>query len=116
MLKPRIIARLDIKGENVVKGICFEGLRVVGDPEKLATKYYNQGADELIFMDSVASLYGRNNLISIIKLASKDIFIPITVGGGIRSVEDAQKLFASGADKIAVNTAISLDVNSSITA
>ena len=101
----RIIARLDIKGPNLIKGINLEGLRVIGNPNKYAVKYFQNGADELIFMDSVASLYGRNNLISIIKLASKDIFIPITVGGGIRSVEDAQKLFISGADKIAVNTA-----------
>jgi len=107
----RIIARLDIKGPNLIKGINLEGLRVVGNPNKYAAKYFENGADELIFMDVVASLYGRNNLIEIIKLASKDIFIPITVGGGIRSVSDAIKLFDSGADKIAINTAAVLNPN-----
>tara|TARA_B100000029_G_scaffold480030_1_gene527666 strand:+ start:1205 stop:1960 length:756 start_codon:yes stop_codon:yes gene_type:complete len=101
----RIIGRLDIKGPNLIKAINLEGLRVVGDPNKYAKKYFHDGMDELIYMDSVASLYGRNNLVDIIKTASKDIFIPITVGGGIRSVEDADKLFVSGADKIAINTA-----------
>jgi len=104
MLKPRIIARLDIKGEKVVKGICFEGLRVMGDPDILATKYYNQGADELLYIDTVASLYGRNNLTDVVKIAATHIFIPMVVGGGIRSVEDAHNLFRSGADKIAINT------------
>ena len=107
----RIIARLDIKGPNLIKGINLEGLRVVGNPNKYAAKYFENGADELIFMDVVASLYGRNNLIEIIKLASKDIFIPITVGGGIRSVSDAIKLFDSGAGKIAINTAAVLNPN-----
>ena len=101
----RIIARLDIKGPNLIKGIQFEGLRVIGDPNKYALKYYDQGADELIFIDAVASLYERNNLVDIIKKASNDVFIPITVGGGIRSIEDAEKLFLNGADKIAINTA-----------
>lgn len=101
----RIIARLDIKGPNLIKGIRFEGLRVIGDPNKYALKYYNQGADELIFLDCVASLYGRNNLVEIIKKASNDVFIPITVGGGIRSIKDAETLFLNGADKIAINTA-----------
>jgi cyclase len=101
----RIIGRLDIKGPNLIKGINLEGLRIVGHPNKYAVKYFNDGIDELIFMDSVASLYNRNNLSNIIKIASKDIFIPITVGGGIRSVDDAHKLFISGADKIAINTA-----------
>jgi len=101
----RIIGRLDIKGENLIKGINLEGLRIIGLPNDYAKKYFKDGVDELIYMDSVASLYGRNNLLEIIKLASKDIFIPITVGGGIRKIEDAQKLFVSGADKIAINTA-----------
>jgi len=101
----RVIGRLDIKGENLIKGINFEGLKIIGDPNKYAKKYFQEGADELIYMDSVASLYGRNNLTNIIKAASKDIFIPITVGGGIRSIEDAKNLFISGADKIALNTA-----------
>jgi imidazole glycerol-phosphate synthase subunit HisF len=101
----RIIARLDIKNHNLIKGINLEGLRVIGEPNQYALKYYNEGIDEIIFMDAVASLYGRNNLYEIISKASKNIFIPITVGGGIRSVEDASKAFKSGADKVAVNTA-----------
>jgi len=101
----RIIARLDIKGPNLIKGLHLEGLRVIGDPNKYAIKYYNEGADELLFIDCVASLYGRNNLIDIINHASKDVFIPVTVGGGIRSIEDAEKLFLNGADKIAINSA-----------
>lgn len=105
MQKPRIIARLDIKTENVVKGIRFEGLRIMGRPDELATRYYEQGADELLYIDTVASLYGRNNLTDVVKRAASHIFIPMTVGGGIRAVADAQALLRSGADKIAVNTA-----------
>ena len=77
----RIIGRLDIKNENLIKSINLEGLRVIGDPNKFAKKYYTDGADELIFMDLVASLYNRNSLHDIIKNVSKDVFIPITVGG-----------------------------------
>lgn len=101
----RIIPRLDIKGKNLIKGINLEGLRVVGDPNDFAKKYYEQGADELIFMDNVASLYGRNNLYNVIHEATKNVFIPITVGGGIRSIKDANKVLRAGADKIAINTA-----------
>jgi imidazole glycerol-phosphate synthase subunit HisF len=104
-LKPRIIARLDMKTENVVKSIRYEGLRIMGKPDELATLYYEQGADELLYIDTVASLYGRNNLVDIVKQAASHIFIPMTVGGGIRCVSDAQTLLRSGADKIAVNTA-----------
>lgn len=101
----RIIPRLDIKGPNLIKGIRLEGLRVMGDPHSFAVRYYEAGADELIYMDIVASLYGRNNLSDIISRAADQVFIPITVGGGIRSVADAQHILRSGADKVAVNTA-----------
>ena len=105
MRKIRLIARLDIKSSNLVKPINLEGLRVVGEPNFFAKKYYKEGVDELIFMDCVATLYGRNNLSSIIKKATRDIFIPITVGGGIRNLDDAKNILNCGADKVAVNTA-----------
>lgn len=101
----RLIARLDIKGPNLIKGIHMEGLRVIGSPNEFAIKYYEQGADELIYMDCVASLYGRNNLREIVQEAAKDVFIPMTVGGGVRCVTDATDLLRCGADKIAINTA-----------
>lgn len=101
----RIIPRLDIKGTNLIKGIRLEGLRVIGNPQEYAIKYYREGADELVYMDIVASLYGRNNLSEIISRAAENVFIPITVGGGIRSVEDARLILRSGADKVAINTA-----------
>lgn len=101
----RLIARLDIKGPNLIKGIHLEGLRIVGDPQEFARRYYEAGADELVYMDIVASLYGRNSLTEIIKRAAQDIFIPMTVGGGVRSVDDAKQLLRAGADKVAINTA-----------
>ena len=101
----RIIARLDIKGPNLIKGIHLEGLRVMGSPNEHALRYYLQGADELIYMDCVASLYGRNHLGDIVKAAAKDIFVPMAVGGGIRSVDDVTEILRVGADKVAVNTA-----------
>lgn len=101
----RIIPRLDIKGANLIKGVHLEGLRVLGDPQAFALRYYEAGADELVYMDVVASLYGRNNLSDIIRHAADRVFIPITVGGGIRSVDDARHMLRSGADKVAINTA-----------
>ena len=101
----RLIARLDIKGANLIKGIHLEGLRVVGDPQIHAAQYYQDGADEIIYMDTVASLYGRNNLVDVVSRATEHVFVPITVGGGIRSVEDARTLLRAGADKVAINTA-----------
>jgi cyclase len=101
----RVIARLDIKGPNVIKGIHLEGLRVIGLPSVLARRYYEQGADEFLYMDTVASLYGRNNILSVIEEAARDLFVPLTVGGGIRSVRDAVLALRSGADKVAINTA-----------
>ena len=101
----RIIPRLDIKGPNLVKGIHLEGLRVLGKPSDFAKYYYNQGADELMFMDVVASLYERNNLHNIISETSKQIFIPITVGGGLRSISDIKEILRVGADKVCLNTA-----------
>lgn len=102
----RLIARLDIKGPNLIKGIHLEGLRVIGSPSEYALRYYLQGVDELIYMDCVASLYGRNHLGDIVSLAAKDIFVPMTVGGGIRSVDDVTQILRAGADKVAVNTAV----------
>ena len=101
---PRIIARLDVKGDNVVKGINLEGLRKVGNPKLLAKTYYEQGIDEIIYMDVVASLYGRNSLYKVIQEAASEIFVPLTVGGGVRNLEDIRMVLNSGADKVAINT------------
>ena len=101
----RLVARLDIKGENLIKGVNLEGLRVLGAPEKYAKKYYTQGVDEIIFMDIVASLYGRSQLVDIVKKTSESVFVPMTVGGGVRSISDVDNLLRAGADKVAVNTA-----------
>jgi len=106
-MKPprRIIARLDIKGPNVIKGIHLEGLRVVGKPDEFARTYYEGGIDEFIYMDTVASLYGRNNLLPVVEQAAREIFVPLTVGGGMRTLDDITAALRSGADKVAINTA-----------
>ena len=101
----RIIPRLDIKGPNLVKGIHLEGLRVLGKPEQFARYYYERGADELVYMDVVASLYNRNSLHSIIEKTAKEIYIPLTVGGGLRTLEDVRDVLRAGADKVSLNTA-----------
>jgi cyclase len=101
----RIVARLDIKGPNLIKGVQLEGLRVVGSPEEHARRYYEAGIDELLYMDIVASLYGRNNLGDIVRKTTQSVFVPITVGGGVRSVDNARDLLRAGADKVAINTA-----------
>jgi len=104
-LSLRIIPRLDIKGPNLVKGIHLEGLRVLGKPERFARYYYHHGADELLYMDVVASLYGRNSLLDIVARTAREIFIPLTVGGGLRSLDDIRAALRAGADKVSLNTA-----------
>ena len=106
MKTTRIIPRLDIKGPNLVKGIHFEGLRVLGNPNNYAQEYYNSCADELMYVDVVASLYERNSLSSIISETAKEIFIPLTVGGGLRSISDIKNVLKAGADKVSLNTAV----------
>src|ERR1700694_5685160 len=101
----RIIPRLEIKGSNLVKGIHMEGLRVLGRPEDFARHYYETGADELLYMDVVASLYQRNSLLDIVSRTSREIFIPLTVGGGLRSVDDIRMALRAGSDKVSLNTA-----------
>lgn len=101
----RIIPRLDIKGPNLIKGIQFDGHRVLGTPEVFAEIYYREGADELIFYDTVASLYQRNTLLQYIKKTAEKIFIPLTVAGGIRSIQHIREILRAGADKVAINTA-----------
>jgi len=101
----RLIARLDVKGPNLVKGVQLEGLRKIGDPNVFAKEYYDQGIDELIYIDIVASLYERNNLLEIVRRTTKDVFIPLTVGGGLRTVENVRDVLRAGADKVAINTA-----------
>ena len=100
----RVIARLDIKGPNVVKTVRTEGLRVVGTPKDLSERYYQGGADELVYMDIVASLYQRNLDFEQLKSVSEDVFVPLTAGGGIRSLHEIALALRSGADKVALNT------------
>lgn len=104
MSKIRLVARIDVKNDDVIKGVHLEGLRKVGKPNQLARKYYDAGIDEIVFMDAVAAYYDRNSLSEIIQAACKDVFVPITVGGGVRSVADIKKALNAGADKIAINT------------
>jgi cyclase len=101
----RIIARLDVKPPNLVKGVHLEGFRKIGNPADFASDYYQQGADEINYQDIVASLYERNNISELVSNTAKGVFIPISVGGGIRKIDDAKKLLRSGADKVCLNTA-----------
>lgn len=103
--KIRLIARLDVKDENLVKGIQFEGLRKLGNPNEHAKQYYLDGIDELLYIDIVASLYNRNNLSNIVKQTVEDVYIPVCVGGGLRSIDDVRNILSMGADKVAINTA-----------
>lgn len=100
----RIIPRLDIKAPYLIKGINLEGVRKIGDPRDFARRYYENGADELIYMDAVATLYERNNLTDLVEYTAENVFIPLTVGGGIRSIDDVAGLLRAGADKVAINT------------
>lgn len=102
----RLVARLDIKGENVVKGVHFEGLRIVGLPGDLARKYSESGIDEILYIDSVASLYGRNSLRHIVEEALGEVNVPVTVGGGLRTLNDIREMLRAGADKVALNTEV----------
>ena len=102
----RIIPRLDVKGSSLVKGINLEGLRVLGEPSVYARHYYENGADELIYQDVVASLHKKNTLLDLIERTAKEIFVPLTVGGGIKTVEDIKKILNSGADKVSLNSAV----------
>ncbi len=104
MEKVRVIARMDVKPPYVIKGVHFEGVRKMGLPEELAVKYYNQGADEIFYIDSVASLYQREILYEFIEKTARNIFVPFCVGGGVRSVKDIANLLHCGADKVAINT------------
>lgn len=101
----RFIARLDVKGPNLVKGIQLEGLRKIGNPNEYAKRYYEQGIDEILYIDIVASLYNRNNLSDIVERCTQDVFVPITVGGGLRNICDVDRVLHCGADKVAINTA-----------
>ena len=104
MLKKRIIPCLDIKDGRTVKGINFVDIRDAGDPIELAKKYVEQGADELVFLDITATLENRSTLIELVQRIAKEINIPFTVGGGIKSVEDVAKLIEAGADKVSINS------------
>jgi cyclase len=105
MLTKRIIPCLDVTGGRVVKGINFVGLRDAGDPVELAERYNSQGADELVFLDITASSDARDIMAEVVARTARKVFIPLTVGGGIRTVADARKIILSGADKVSVNTA-----------
>jgi cyclase len=101
----RVIPCLDVDAGRVVKGVNFVGLRDAGDPVELAARYDSEGADELVFLDITASVDSRETTIEMVRRAAEEVFIPFTVGGGIRSVDDARGILMAGADKVSVNTA-----------
>ncbi len=105
MLTKRIIPCLDVKDGRVVKGTSFIQLRDAGDPVELAAFYYQQGADELVFLDISATPEGRDTLVDVVERISEQVFIPLTVGGGLRTTDDMRRLLKAGADKISINTA-----------
>lgn len=105
MLAKRIIPCLDVTGGRVVKGVNFVGLRDAGDPVELAERYNAQGADELVFLDITASSDARDIMTDLVARTARQVFIPLTVGGGLRTVADARKIILAGADKVSVNTA-----------
>ncbi|MDQ3517205.1 MAG: imidazole glycerol phosphate synthase subunit HisF [Gemmatimonadota bacterium] len=105
MLCKRLIVCLDVRDGRVVKGTSFEGLRDVGDPVELAARYQNEGADEIVFLDISASLQGRRTLLDVVKCTAEQLFIPLTVGGGITELADIDAALRAGADKVSVNTA-----------
>src|ERR1700734_3143451 len=105
MLVKRIIPCLDVSAGRVVKGVNFVGLRDAGDPVELAARYNEQGADELVFLDITASSDDRDIMVDVVARTAREVFIPLTVGGGIRSVDDARRILHAGADKVSVNTA-----------
>ncbi|WP_104082611.1 imidazole glycerol phosphate synthase subunit HisF [Cryobacterium sp. Y11] len=104
-LSVRVIACLDVANGRVVKGVNFQNLRDAGDPVELARRYYEQGADELTFLDVTATVDNRSTTYDVVRATAEQVFIPLTVGGGIRSVDDVSRLQASGADKVGVNSA-----------
>jgi cyclase len=109
MLTKRIIPCLDVTKGRVVKGTSFTDLRDAGDPVELAAFYYREGADELVFLDIGATPEGRDTMVDIVERVSKQVFIPLTVGGGLRSIDDMRRMLKAGADKISVNTAAVLN-------
>lgn len=100
----RLIARLDIKGPDLIKPVQLEGVRKIGNPRVFAQRYYNNGIDEILYMDVVASLYDRKKLIKIVRDTAENIFVPMTVGGGLRHLEDVRGVLRAGADKVAINS------------
>ncbi len=104
MLCKRIIPCLDVKNGRVVKGTNFTSLRDAGDPVELARKYYEDGADEIVFLDISASLMGRKTIVEVARKVAKEVFIPFTIGGGIRSISDMRAILRAGADRVSLNT------------